>query len=283
MQTDQPTLRDLMTRLCMAGEHPPRKLLTAIRERGSEAVPSLIAIVDQYPGDDPDAPDRKYWATYHAIQLLGDLRAADAVEPILALLDEDDDYVDQYLPECLGQIGRPAIEPLREALFAPNADVFGVARAANGLVRLAERSPEHRPEIVAMLLERFEADVPNEEPETVRGFLVSDLADLRAVEAIPAVRHAYGANLVDETIIDQQTFRLIVERPAQMTANQALRPALRASAQIPPPGGLAPDLLTGPDELAPGSGGPLQLGRKVGRNEPCPCGSGTKYKRCHGR
>jgi hypothetical protein len=21
---------------------------------------------------------------------------------------------------------------------------------------------------------------------------------------------------------------------------------------------------------------------KVGRNEPCPCGSGTKYKRCHG-
>ena len=23
--------------------------------------------------------------------------------------------------------------------------------------------------------------------------------------------------------------------------------------------------------------------RKVGRNEPCPCGSGQKYKRCHGR
>jgi preprotein translocase subunit SecA len=23
--------------------------------------------------------------------------------------------------------------------------------------------------------------------------------------------------------------------------------------------------------------------RKIGRNEPCPCGSGLKYKRCHGR
>ena len=22
---------------------------------------------------------------------------------------------------------------------------------------------------------------------------------------------------------------------------------------------------------------------KVGRNDPCPCGSGLKYKRCHGR
>ena len=24
-------------------------------------------------------------------------------------------------------------------------------------------------------------------------------------------------------------------------------------------------------------------GRKVGRNEPCPCGSGKKYKHCHGK
>jgi uncharacterized protein YecA (UPF0149 family) len=23
-------------------------------------------------------------------------------------------------------------------------------------------------------------------------------------------------------------------------------------------------------------------GEKVGRNDPCPCGSGKKYKRCHG-
>ena len=23
--------------------------------------------------------------------------------------------------------------------------------------------------------------------------------------------------------------------------------------------------------------------RKIGRNEPCPCGSGKKYKRCHGQ
>lgn len=26
-----------------------------------------------------------------------------------------------------------------------------------------------------------------------------------------------------------------------------------------------------------------QAERKVGRNEPCPCGSGKKYKQCHGK
>jgi preprotein translocase subunit SecA len=24
-------------------------------------------------------------------------------------------------------------------------------------------------------------------------------------------------------------------------------------------------------------------GQKVGRNDPCPCGSGKKYKQCHGK
>ncbi len=28
---------------------------------------------------------------------------------------------------------------------------------------------------------------------------------------------------------------------------------------------------------------PVREGRKVGRNDPCPCGSGKKYKQCHGR
>ena len=28
---------------------------------------------------------------------------------------------------------------------------------------------------------------------------------------------------------------------------------------------------------------PIHVGPKVGRNDPCPCGSGKKYKNCHGR
>ncbi|MDZ7707665.1 MAG: SEC-C metal-binding domain-containing protein [Trueperaceae bacterium] len=28
---------------------------------------------------------------------------------------------------------------------------------------------------------------------------------------------------------------------------------------------------------------PIEVGEKVGRNDPCPCGSGKKYKHCHGR
>ena len=41
-----------------------------------------------------------------------------------------------------------------------------------------------------------------------------------------------------------------------------------------------------PPKEAEGGGGPVQTvrreGKKVGRNDPCPCGSGRKYKKCHG-
>jgi len=28
---------------------------------------------------------------------------------------------------------------------------------------------------------------------------------------------------------------------------------------------------------------PISAGPKIGRNDPCPCGSGKKYKKCHGK
>ena len=35
-------------------------------------------------------------------------------------------------------------------------------------------------------------------------------------------------------------------------------------------------------QAAPAAGTNVRDGPKIGRNDPCPCGSGRKYKRCHG-
>ncbi len=67
---------------------------------------------------------------------------------------------------------------------------------------------------------------------------------------------------------------------------------LAAEPAAPEPGAAAPGPAAAalPMGLAPGfAGGPLdspatfvRQDRKVGRNEPCPCGSGKKFKHCHG-
>jgi preprotein translocase subunit SecA len=39
-------------------------------------------------------------------------------------------------------------------------------------------------------------------------------------------------------------------------------------------------LAAGEDEKKPQ---PARATQKIGRNDPCPCGSGKKYKHCHGK
>ena len=34
---------------------------------------------------------------------------------------------------------------------------------------------------------------------------------------------------------------------------------------------------------APAKQEPLKVGPKIGRNDLCPCGSGKKFKQCHGK
>ncbi|OHE80597.1 MAG: hypothetical protein A3G75_12730 [Verrucomicrobia bacterium RIFCSPLOWO2_12_FULL_64_8] len=72
-------------------------------------------------------------------------------------------------------------------------------------------------------------------------------------------------------------------RPPGSAPVAAVPSRLRTPAAVPVPGSSGPDGSSGEPEI--------QLPRvtirretpKVGRNDPCPCGSGKKYKHCHGR
>jgi preprotein translocase subunit SecA len=77
------------------------------------------------------------------------------------------------------------------------------------------------------------------------------------------------------------------EREAQLarrlqTQHAAPQSAISAEAEQGPQAGAPPAAsgpMSGPESLVP----IVREGRKVGRNEPCPCGSGRKFKHCHGQ
>ncbi len=64
------------------------------------------------------------------------------------------------------------------------------------------------------------------------------------------------------------------QAPVQYSASD--QGGLAAAAAAAPRGGAGPARGSGPTS-------PIRVGEKVGRNDPCPCGSGKKYKHCHGR
>lgn len=71
-----------------------------------------------------------------------------------------------------------------------------------------------------------------------------------------------------------------VERMEEQRRAQAEEAARRAQAQH----AAAQNPLSEGEESEEGSHQPMvREERKVGRNEPCPCGSGKKYKQCHGK
>ncbi|HEX9828753.1 MAG TPA: SEC-C metal-binding domain-containing protein, partial [Bacteroidota bacterium] len=63
-----------------------------------------------------------------------------------------------------------------------------------------------------------------------------------------------------------------------MTHESALGAGFQGNREAMPAGGGQPQQ-AGP---LPGKPQPIRVSEKVGRNDPCPCGSGKKYKNCHG-
>ena len=66
---------------------------------------------------------------------LGELRDARAVEPLIAVLKDDDSLVRSYAQQALLQIGAPAVEPLIAALQDTDPEVQSLAAEALGQLK----------------------------------------------------------------------------------------------------------------------------------------------------
>lgn len=175
-----------------------------------EDVPALIAMA----GDDAlwqaDGEAVEVWAPVHAWRALGDLRAEEAIAPLVALLsrpdpDDYDDWLGDELPDIFAKIGPAAVPPLAAYLRAPGHSHWARITAATSLSHIALAAPEVRNTAVTALRETIDDMVSrrrptNENEQTLNGFVISELITLGAVEAAPSIEAAFAADRVDETI-----------------------------------------------------------------------------------
>jgi hypothetical protein len=227
------------------------------------------------------------------------LRAEESIAPLVELFrrtdDAMDDWVSENLPKGLAEFGAAALEPLTAYLADASHGDWSRVAAAKGIGLVAKNYPELRAECIARLsaqLDRF-----TEQSETLNAFLISPLWDLRAVEAMPLIERAFASGRVDESINGdvedtQIEFGLKTQRqhPRKPTSLTILGDQLRAqwkAAGIPLPDadGNFPEPekdFIDLDIEPPAISLPYIAPPKTGRNEPCPCGSGKKYKKCCG-
>jgi hypothetical protein len=215
-----------------------------------------------------DSESPEVWAPMHAWRALGQLRAAEALPALFDLLyriDEyDDDWIGSEFPEVFALIGEPAIPGLAAYLATPANGLFARMCAAEGLSRIGTAYPDTRgqcAEILHQQLSRYRNNDP-----TLNGSVVGFLLDLKAAESLDLVREVYRQECADLMIagdIEDVEIKFGVRQH-----RSSPRPQLFEGFSIPK--------IPKTPEPVPAPAGK----KKVGRNDPCPCGSGKKYKKC---
>jgi len=167
-----------------------------------EHVPALVEIARRQT-DLEDFPDEDAgWAPVHAWRALGQLRASDAVEPLLSLAtvltDTADDYHVYDFPVVFGMMGPAAISALAGFLRNAENPLYARITAADGLCNVGLRHPPARQESLGPLVEQLGRFEENE--YELNGFLVSQLTRLKAVEAAELIERAFASNRVAEDI-----------------------------------------------------------------------------------
>lgn len=237
---------------------------------GPEHVGALIRLACDAALHQGDPDSREVWAPVHAWRALGQLRAEAAIAPLLALLKtgEGDEAANEELPAVFGMIGPAAMAPIAGFLADRSNPRFPVVAAISGLREIVTRHPECRAEGVGILVRTLEPHAGAD--RAVSGFVMCALIDLAAVEAIDAIRDAFRRQSVDISIAgDQEDVeialglrdRRVTPKPHYVTLPASWTPSpdadrFQRTIQAPP------------------------RREKIGRNDPCPCGSGKKYKKC---
>jgi len=162
-------------------------------------VPRLIALCRDPALYDADPDSDEAWAPVHAWRALGQLRAAEAIEPLIGLFDRlhDDDWGLSELGKVVGMMGEPAIGPLASYLAQPGHEEFARIMAVDALAEAAGEHPELRDRMLAIYRDYLRH--PDTGAPMLNGALMGRLLDLQAVELIDDIRRLFALGCVDVT------------------------------------------------------------------------------------
>jgi hypothetical protein len=241
----------------------------------------------------------------HALWLLADIKDPSTLPEVLNLLRQERQIIDLWMGdfitgdmwEVLYHVGQDSLDALKAFALETLPDFYCQLAATDAVAQLALHFPERREECIAWfrdLLERLlarheAADYPYDGDYI--SFIAGNLITIQAAELLPLIKRLYEAGLVYEGIIGpyedaesditsttikqskKVVWNTILERYQNATSTwYSYEEKNDAEKRYPK----IPDPQFSTTRFQPS----IRQGPKVGRNEPCPCGSGKKYKKC---
>lgn len=189
-----------VSQLLKLGAEPARRRvwpdyrLLGLQERHVPALTRMAADPALHAAEERDPA---VWAPLHAWRALGQLGAAEAAAPLLALLEREhaNDWVHDEIPIVLGMLGAPALPGATVLLFDEGRHEELRTCAARTIAEVGLVHPDRRDEAAAVLTKQLE-DWQHQSP-LMNGVLIALLVDLGEVEASLLMEAAFAADAVD--------------------------------------------------------------------------------------
>jgi len=289
----------------------PMEFAREASARGSRILPSLAEVAREHCVW--HRSDVGWWAPVHAVFILGAIGGEAAIDPLIEALhlaeEFENEWVLEELPSIFGALGPKALGPLRSIALDPEEDWTTRHTALGCMAGVALRHPEQAAEVFELIGRVAGDEAEEDDVRAWAGLIIlhfsrrehkslllklveSGMADglygkldVRKGMSMPrGVR--YGHDWLEFYRPDHIADRRRRWERDRLSESEAWREALARE------WGADPDIDSDPyGNPYDGSGdwedAPehvldrlLNAEPKVGRNDPCPCGSGKKFKKC---
>lgn len=235
---------------------------------------------------------------FHAINLLTELKAENALPYVLNVLRQSEDLVEFYIGDFITDyvwmyiynLGANQLNVLENFMKESNVHTYCKTEVSVALTQIVLHQPERREEVIDWYRRIFDfyqnASIEDEVIDSdLIGLMIAYIDDFKGLELLPEIRElfklgyvAYGIcgeledvehALKTESDVNQKNKILSIYEMYEDIASSSLVYQNEMNYEIPVAneGQIVPIL-------------PVPNGPKIGRNDPCPCGSGKKYKKC---
>ena len=285
----------------------PFETIKAAKSDRARLTPLLIHELQKFAVDF-QSYDRDDTLPVIAIYLLAEWEVGESFETVLDCFALDDKYGGYELGDLITENGPVILAALCRAdldaleRFAKRKDISGWARGAafKAMVTLVLWDKVPRDDVVKRFAWLFRRKPFAMKDDVTWTQLVDAAFELHPAELMDEIRPLFRQGIVDPFMTTLEKFEQEAKRERATSLRQhrdRFRPitdtaqsisywarwkessALRDSKTAQASTKSAPS----PVPATPSPVPALSTGSKVGRNEPCPCGSGKKYKKCCGR
>lgn len=231
------------------------------------------------------------FAVVHAVFLLSEMEATESLPVILEMMRQNETYFDYNFGEIfteagwmvLLKLGHDQLDLLADFLILPGIYTYFRTAVTDALIQITHYYPEKKNEVFkrfgVLLIYLNEASRDDNVIDSdFIGLFISDLIGFKTREFLPLIKKLYEKGYVSIGICG--TYKSVENDLLNKHYPSSRKRKLLSIKELYDEFHIGKDENYPPENYFISPQKPVAKDKKIGRNDPCPCGSGKKYKKC---